>query len=55
MHEKDIEIIVYILNEMRISKQISDIDIERINSDGYTDSEINTACALIFSKIDTSE
>lgn len=55
MHEKIIEIIVYILNEMRNSKQISEIDIKRLNSDGYTDAEINTAFAWIFSKIDSGE
>ncbi len=55
MHEKVIEIIVYILNEMRNSKQISEIDIKRLNTDGYTDAEINTAFAWIFSKIDSGE
>lgn len=55
MQEKVIEIIVLILNEMRNSKQINDIDLKKLNKDGYTDAEINTAFAWIFSKIDTGE
>jgi Smg protein len=55
MQEKVIEIIVYILNEMRNSKHINEIDIKRLNSDGYTDAEINTAFAWIFSKIEAGE
>lgn len=55
MHPKIIEIIVYILNEMRNSKQINEIDIKKLNIDGYTDAEINTAFAWIFSKIDSGE
>ena len=46
MQEKVIEIIVYILNEMRNSKHINEIDIKRLNSDGYTDAEINTAFVM---------
>lgn len=55
MQEKVIEIIVLILNEMRHSKQINEIDLKKLNKDGYTDAEINTAFAWIFSKIDTGE
>ncbi len=53
MQEKIIEIIVYILSEMRNSKQVNDIDFKKLNRDGYTDAEINTAFAWIFSKIDS--
>ncbi|MEO8447086.1 MAG: DUF494 family protein [bacterium] len=55
MQEKVIEIIVYILNEIRNSKRISEIDLKKLNTDGYTDAEINTAFAWIFSKIDSGE
>ena len=55
MQEKVIEIIVFILNEMRNSKHIDEIDLKRLNTDGYTDAEINTAFAWIFSKIDSGE
>lgn len=55
MQEKIIEIIVYILNEMRNSKHLNEIDIKGLNKDGYTDAEINTAFAWIFSKIESGE
>lgn len=55
MQEKVIEIIVYILSEMRNSKGINDIDLKKLNSDGYTDAEINSAFAWIFSKIDSGD
>lgn len=55
MQEKVIEIIVYILNEIRSSKRINEIDIKKLSVDGYTDAEINTAFAWIFSKIDSGE
>ena len=52
MQEKVIEIIVFILNEIRNSKHINEIDLKKLNKDGYTDAEINSAFAWIFSKID---
>ncbi|MCB0727133.1 MAG: DUF494 family protein [Ignavibacteriae bacterium] len=55
MQEKIIEIIVLILNEIRDNKQISEEDLKKLNSEGYTEAEINTAFAWIFSKIETGE
>lgn len=55
MQEKIIEIIVYILSEMKESKHINDIDLKKLNKNGYTDAEINTAFVWIFSKMDGGE
>ncbi|MBL8008313.1 MAG: DUF494 family protein [Ignavibacteria bacterium] len=55
MQEKVIEIIVYILNEMRDSKHLNEIDVKSLNKSGYTDAEINSAFAWIFSKIESGE
>ncbi|MBK6877169.1 MAG: DUF494 family protein [Ignavibacteria bacterium] len=55
MQEKVIEIIVLILNEMRNSKGLEEIDVKRLSNEGYTDAEINTAFAWIFSKIDSGD
>ncbi len=55
MHEKIIEIIVYILSEMKDSKHINEIDIKKLNNNGYTDAEINTAFVWIFSKMDVGD
>lgn len=55
MQEKIIEIIVFILSEIRNSKHIDEIDLIKLNKDGYTEAEINTAFAWIFSKIEIGE
>jgi len=55
MQEKIIEIIVYILGEIKNRKQISDIDLKKLAKIGYTESEINTAFAWIYSKINQCE
>ena len=55
MQEKIIEIIVYILGEIKNSKQISDIDLKKLAKIGYTESEINTAFAWIYSRINQGE
>ncbi|MEO8209018.1 MAG: DUF494 family protein [bacterium] len=55
MQEKIIEIIVYILSEISDSKHINEIDLKKLNRDGYTDAEINTAFAWIFTKMDPGE
>ena len=55
MQDKVIEIIVYILSEIKEIKQLSEIDINLLSDKGYSDSEINTAFAWIFSKLDEGE
>jgi uncharacterized protein Smg (DUF494 family) len=55
MQDKIIEIIVYILNEVKSSKQLNDIDFNYLLNNGYSDSEINTAFAWIYSKLDNGE
>ena len=55
MQDKVIEIIVYILSEIKEIKQLNDININSLTDKGYSDSEINTAFAWIFSKLDEGE
>lgn len=55
MQDKVIEIIVYILSEIKEIKQLSEIDINLLSDKGYSDTEINTAFAWIFSKLDEGE
>lgn len=55
MQDKVIEIIVYILSEIKEIKQLSDININSLTDKGYSDSDINTAFAWIFSKLDEGE
>jgi Smg protein len=55
MQDKVIEIIVYILSEIKEIKQLNDIDVNKLTDKGYSDTEINTAFAWIFSKLDEGE
>ena len=55
MQDKVIEIIVYILSEIKEIKQLNEIDVRNLTDKGYSDSEINTAFAWIFSKLDEGE
>ena len=55
MQDKIIEIIVYILNEVKESKKLNEIDYKFLYNNGYSDSEINTAFAWIYSKLDKGE
>jgi uncharacterized protein Smg (DUF494 family) len=55
MQEKIIEIIVYILSEIKGSKQISEINVDNLSNAGYSEAEINTAFAWILSKIENNE
>ncbi len=54
-HDKVLEIIIYILNELKHQKNFNDIDYSVLTKIGYTDSEINTAIAWISSQIQEDE
>ncbi|MCX7833483.1 MAG: DUF494 family protein [Ignavibacteria bacterium] len=53
--ERVLEIIIFILNELKHEKNFSDIDYSELTKIGYTDSEINTAIAWIYSRIQENE
>jgi len=55
MQDKVIEIIVYILSEIKEIKQLNEINVESLSGRGYSDTEINTAFAWIYSKLDEGE
>lgn len=55
MQDKIIEIIVYILSEIKEIKQLNEIDVRSLTEKGYSDNEINTAFAWIYSKLDEGE
>ena len=55
MQDKVVEIIVYILSEIKEINQLKDIDVNTLAEKGYSDSEINTAFAWIYSKLDEGE
>lgn len=55
MQEKIIEIIVYLINEMRSHKRLGDIDLRVLADRGYTENEISTAFSWLFDKINMGE
>ncbi len=54
-HERILEIIMYILKELKRQKDLNDIDYKELIRFGYSDSEINAAIAWIYSKIQEDE
>lgn len=55
MQEKIIEIIVFLINEMRSNKRLGDIDLRVLSDRGYTQNEISTAFSWLFDKINMGE
>jgi uncharacterized protein Smg (DUF494 family) len=55
MQEKIVEIIVYLIHEMRHDKRLGEIDLRVLADRGYTDNEISTAFSWLFDKINLGE
>ena len=55
MYERIVEIIVYVISELKHNKQISEIDIQELQSRGYSNTEISTAFSWIVDKFELSE
>jgi uncharacterized protein Smg (DUF494 family) len=48
MKERIVEILVYLMSEMQENKQLSDIDLGALRTQGYTQSEISDAFAWLY-------
>jgi uncharacterized protein Smg (DUF494 family) len=55
MFERIIEIIVYVISELKQNKHISEIDVNELEKLGYTSAEISTAFSWLVDKIEFSE
>ena len=55
LYEKIIEIIVYLLSELKANKQLTEVDMNKLETLGYTQNEINTAFSWVYSKIYAGE
>ena len=52
MQERIVEILIYVLNEVRrTNKPLGEIDIAPLSSKGYTEAEISTAFSWLFDRI----
>jgi uncharacterized protein Smg (DUF494 family) len=49
------EIILFLVGEMRRNKQIADIDLAKLSERGFTDSEVSTAFSWLFDKMAVTE
>jgi Smg protein len=55
MQERIIEIIVYLVNEMRNNKPLGEIDVKVLEEGGYTQAEISSAFSWLFDKLAVSD
>ncbi len=55
MQEKIVEIIVYIIKEMRANKELGEINLNELAEYGYTETEISTALSWVIDKISIGE
>ncbi len=54
-YERVIEIIVFLLGELRTNKEIGEADVQKLTRLGYSQKEINTAFGWIYSKFHKSD
>jgi Smg protein len=54
MQERIIEIIVYLVNEMRNNKSLGEIDLKVLEEGGYTQAEISSAFSWLFDQLAVS-
>ncbi len=52
MYERVIELLVYLMAELRSHDQFGRINVSSLAKKGYTDAEISTAFAFLFDKLD---
>ena len=55
MHERIVEIILFLVNELKSNKQLSDVDVSLLSQIGYTQSEISTAFSWLFERLSVGE
>jgi uncharacterized protein Smg (DUF494 family) len=55
MYERIVEIIVYVISELKHNKQISEIDIDELQKRGYSRIEISTAFSWIVDRFELSD
>jgi uncharacterized protein Smg (DUF494 family) len=51
MQERIVEIILYLVSELRSNKRLSDVDVSSLTREGYTQSEISSAFSWLFERL----
>ncbi len=55
MYERVVEIIMFLVNELKSNKQLSDVDVTVLAKNGYTQSEISTAFSWLFERMNVGQ
>ncbi|HAL55156.1 MAG TPA: hypothetical protein DCP63_01435 [Bacteroidetes bacterium] len=55
MHERIVEIILFLVSELKSDKQLSDVDVSLLTQNGYTQSEISTAFSWLFERLSVGQ
>ncbi len=55
MQEKIIELIVFLMRELRQARDISKVDVSKLTESGYSQTEISTALSWIYDKMNVRE
>ncbi|MCX7984753.1 MAG: DUF494 family protein [Bacteroidetes bacterium] len=51
MYERIVEIILFLVSELKAKKRLSDVDVTLLTREGYTQSEISTAFSWLFDQL----
>jgi len=51
MQERIVELILYLVNELKTNKDLSDVDVAGLAREGYTQTEISTAFSWLFDRM----
>ncbi|ROL62400.1 DUF494 family protein, partial [Bacteroidetes/Chlorobi group bacterium ChocPot_Mid] len=55
MYERIVEIIAFVMSELKHKKQISEINIEELQKKGYSENEISTAFSWVADRFELAE
>jgi uncharacterized protein Smg (DUF494 family) len=55
MHERIVEILMFLVSELKSNKQLNDIDVSFLTRSGYTQSEISTAFSWLFERMSVGQ
>jgi uncharacterized protein Smg (DUF494 family) len=55
MQERIVEIILFLVNELKSNKQLSEVDVSLLTENGYTQSEISTAFSWLFERLSVGQ
>lgn len=55
MQERIVEIILFLVNELKSNKQLSEVDVSFLTQNGYTPTEISTAFSWLFERLSVGQ